>query len=230
MGAASLRHVLQAHPRQTARVRVLSVHVGQPTAAQVGQKSILTGIRKHPVPGRVRVTAQGLDGDHVMNRKYHGGPDQAVYVYTSEDYDFWAETLGVTLEPGTFGENLLVDGLESAGVRIGERFRVGAVLLEVTAPRIPCATLGARMQDAGFVKRFREARRPGFYTRVLEGGDVGSGDEVTRESAPEDAPTVREVFDAWFGKAPSREELERYLAAPLAVRYRQGLEKLLVAQ
>ncbi|MEF2279135.1 MOSC domain-containing protein [Deinococcus sp. YIM 134068] len=208
-------------------MRVLSVHVGQPTAAQVGPKSIVTGICKRPVPGRVRVTVEGLDGDHVMNRKYHGGPDQAVYVYTREDYGFWNSTLGVTLDPGIFGENLLVGGLESAGVRIGERFRVGPVLLEVTAPRIPCATLGARMEDPGFVKRFREARRPGFYTRVLEGGDVGEGDGVTREPGSEGGPTVAEVFDAWSAKTLPRAELERLLAAPLAIRFRQGLEKLL---
>lgn len=103
-------------------MKLLSVNVGQPTALQVGQHTTVTGIHKHPVPGRVRVTAQGLDGDHVLNRKHHGGPDQAVYVYTREDYDHWSEALGWTLEPGTFGENLLISGLESAGVRIGERF------------------------------------------------------------------------------------------------------------
>ncbi|MEW6423114.1 MAG: MOSC domain-containing protein, partial [Deinococcota bacterium] len=121
-------------------MKLLSVNVGQPTAMQVGHHMTVTGIRKHSVPGHIRVTAQGLDGDHVLNRKHHGGPDQAVYVYTREDYDHWTETLGRTLEPGTFGENLLISGLESAQVQIGERFRVGEVLLEVTAPRIPCGT------------------------------------------------------------------------------------------
>ncbi len=204
------------------------MNVGQPTAAHVGNRTIVTGIRKHPVPGRVRVTAQGLDGDRVINRRHHGGPDQAVYVYTREDYDHWEETLGRAPEPGLFGENLLVGGLESAGVRVGERFRVGAVLLEVTAPRIPCGTLGARMEDAGFVKRFAQARRPGFYTRVLETGDVGRGDGVTRETAaPVGAPTVAEVFDAWLGGKPDRATLERSLAAPLAARFRRGLEEML---
>lgn len=205
-------------------MQLLSVNVGQPTALQVGQHTTVTGIRKHPVPGRVRVTAQGLDGDHVLNRKHHGGPDQAVYVYTREDYDHWREALGRTLEPGTFGENLLISGLESAGVRIGERFRVGEVLLEVTAPRIPCGTLGARMEDAGFVKRFARARRPGFYTRVLAGGEVGRRDEVTRIPAPEGAPTIAELFDLWYGAAPPRQTLEGYLISPLGVRLRRAVE------
>ncbi|EYB68334.1 MOSC domain-containing protein [Deinococcus phoenicis] len=208
-------------------MKVLSVNVGQPTAVQVGNRTTVTGIRKHPVPGRVQVTAQGLDGDRVLNRKHHGGPDQAVYVYTREDYDHWTDTLGRTLEPGLFGENLLIGGLESAGGRVGERFRVGRVLLEVTAARIPCGTLGARMEDAGFVKRFAQARRPGFYTRVLEAGELGRGDDVTREAAPGGAPTVGEVFDLWYQAAPSRETLEHYLAYPLGIRLRREIEKLL---
>ncbi|MDL2345282.1 MOSC domain-containing protein [Deinococcus sp. MIMF12] len=211
-------------------MQLLSVHVGQPTAVQVGARQVVSGIRKHALPGRVGVTAAGLDGDHVMNRKHHGGPDQAVYVYTREDYAHWEAALGRPLEPGTFGENLLVGGLESAGVSIGERFRVGAVLLEVTASRIPCATLGARMGDAGFVGRFAAARRPGFYARVLEGGDVGAGDPVTREAGPAGAPTVVDTFDLWFAPRPPREELERWLAYPLAVRLRRGVEELLAAQ
>ncbi|MPY65597.1 MOSC domain-containing protein [Deinococcus sp. SDU3-2] len=211
-------------------MQLLSVHVGQPTAVQVGPRQIVSGIRKHAVPGRVAVTAAGLDGDHVMNRKHHGGPDQAVYVYTREDYAHWEEVLGRPLEPGTFGENLLLGGLESAGVTIGERFRVGGVLLEVTAARIPCATLGARMGDAGFVKQFAAARRPGFYVRVLEGGDVGAGDRVTREPGPARAPTVAQTFDLRFAPRPPREELERWLTYPLARRLRRDLEKLLATQ
>jgi MOSC domain-containing protein YiiM len=208
-------------------VKLISVNVGQPTAVQVGNRSVVTGIRKHAVPGRVNVTARGLDGDRVLNREHHGGPDQAVYIYTREDYDHWAQTLDRTLEPGLFGENLLIGGLESADVQIGERFRVGGVLLEVTACRIPCGTLGARMEDAGFVKRFAQARRPGFYTRVLEPGDLGRGDEVTREAAPEGSPTVADVFDLWFGTVPPRETLERYLSYPLAVRLRREIEERL---
>ncbi len=201
--------------------------MGQPTALQVGSRQTVSGIRKHAVPGRVRVTAAGLDGDHILNRKHHGGPDQAVYVYTREDYAWWEEALGQPLEPGTFGENLLLEGLESAGVAVGERFRVGEVRLEVTAPRIPCATLGARMGDASFVKRFATARRPGFYARVLSGGDVGAGDPVTREGSPAGAPTIAQTFDLHFAPPPPREELERWLAYPLARRLRRDIERRL---
>lgn len=214
----------------TAQPRVISVNVGQPNALQVGSRTVVTGINKHAVPGRVRVTEAGLEGDHVLNRRYHGGPDQAVYVYTREDYDHWAEVLGHTPEPGKFGENLLVGGLESARVRAGDRLHLsapggaGAVILEVTAPRIPCSTLGAQMEDAGFVKRFAGARRPGFYTRVIQGGDVGRGDVVAYHPthAP-DAPTIGELFDLTHQKAPDRAALERALAAPIARRLRKEL-------
>ncbi|WP_019588342.1 MOSC domain-containing protein [Deinococcus apachensis] len=208
-------------------MRLLSVNVGQPTAVRIGNNTVVTGICKQPVTGRVRVTEEGLDGDRVMNRKHHGGPDQAVYLYTREDYDHWEGALGKALTPGTLGENLLVAGLESANVPIGERFRVGDVLLEVTACRIPCATLGARMGDPGFVKHFAAARRPGLYTRVLAGGEIGSEDAVTREPGPAGAPTVGEVFDLWFSDAPPRETLERYLTYPLGIRLRRAVEELL---
>lgn len=115
-------------------MKIISVNVGQPTALQVGQRTAVSGIRKHPVPGRVQVGEKGLEGDHVLNRRYHGGPDQAVYVYTREDYDHWTELLGRALEPGAFGENVLISGAESAEVRVGERFLLGAVEIEVTAP------------------------------------------------------------------------------------------------
>lgn len=208
-------------------MKIISVNVGQPTALQVGQRTTVTGIRKHPVPGRVRVGADGLEGDHVLNRKHHGGPDQAVYVYTREDYDAWEELLGRQLEPGSFGENVVVGGLESAPVRVGERFALGEVVLEVTAPRIPCGTLGARMDDAGFVKRFAVMGRPGFYARVVQEGEIGKGDGVTRTAGPDTAPTIGEIFAAWYTDGRDPETLRRWLEAPVGVRLRADIQKWL---
>lgn len=218
----------------TAQPRVISVNVGQPNALQVGSRTTVTGINKHAVPGRVRVSDAGLEGDHVLNRKYHGGPDQAVYVYTREDYDHWAEVLGGMPEPGTFGENLLVSGLESVRVRVGDRLEISAeggarsVILEVTAPRVPCSTLSAQMEDAGFVKRFVKARRPGFYTRVLQGGELGRGDVVAyRPTDADDAPSIGELFDLHYDRAPQATALTRALKAPVSVRLRAELEEAL---
>ena len=213
-------------------MKIISVNVGQPTALRVGQRTAVSGIRKHPVPGRVRVGGLGLEGDHVLNRRHHGGPDQAVYVYTREDYDAWEEKLGRRLEAGTFGENLLISGGESAHWAVGDRLELGdgegeggaGAVLEVTAARIPCATLGARMEDAGFVKRFAALGRPGFYTRVLQPGEIGKGDACRRVPGPEGAPTIAQVFAASLGQEREEAELRRWLEYPLAKRLRADVE------
>lgn len=158
-------------------MQLVSVCVGEPRA--VNSKSGWTGIHKQPVAGPVEVGPLGLAGDHILDTKHHGGPEQAVYIYTVPDYAWWAQALGRPLAPGTFGENLLFSGLESAAVRLGQRFQVGAVLLEVASARVPCVTLAERMGDPTFVRRFREARRPGLYARVLQAGPVQAGDPVT---------------------------------------------------
>lgn len=207
-------------------MKVISVNVGQATAVQVGNQSKITGIRKHPVPGQIKITKQGLEGDHIMDKKHHGGPDQAVYIYTREDYDAWAELLGHELEPGIFGENLLISGLESEEVCIGDRLQAGDVLLEVSGVRIPCGTLGARMEDAGFVKRFVKMRRPGFYTRVLESGEIKRGDTI-KYTAAQDAPKVTEIFDLVYIKDKNKTRLEELKQYPLAERLRKNIEQWL---
>lgn len=215
-------------------MKVISVNVGQPTALQVGNRTKVTGIVKHAVPGRVRFTPAGLEGDRVMDRRHHGGADQAVYVYTREDYDAWAERMGAEQVPGTFGENLVVSGLESAQMRVGDRLELRnpgseAVMLEVTAPRIPCGTLGAHMGDAGFVKRFARERRPGFYARVLAGGTVGRGDTVAYLPGDPQAPTVGDLFDMVYDKVPEAERLKSFLAFPVAERFRENIEERLAS-
>ncbi|MFC5847480.1 MOSC domain-containing protein [Deinococcus petrolearius] len=205
-------------------VRILSVHLGRPAPVQLGARTVTSGIDKRPVPGRVPLGALGLDGDHVLNTRHHGGPDQAVYLYTAPDYDRWTEELGERPAPGTFGENVLLGGLESAGVRIGTQLDCGDARLEVTAARIPCATLAAHMGDPTFVRRFAALRRPGLYARVLRPGTLGAGDPVTVHPAPEGAPTAGEVFDLWFARRRDPARLRELLAYPLAARLREDVE------
>ncbi|OLV17862.1 MOSC domain-containing protein [Deinococcus marmoris] len=178
-------------------MQLLSVCVGIPRA--IRSKSGWTGIHKQPVEGAVLVGRLGLSGDHILDTENHGGPDQAVYIYTQPDYDFWSAELGRKLEPGTFGENLLFSDLESASVRLGQQFAVGGALLEITFARIPCVTLAERMGDLGFVKRFRDVGRPGLYARVIQQGEVRAGDNVTFANAVANAaPTVLDNFEAFF--------------------------------
>lgn len=208
-------------------IRLTSVNVGQQRSIQLAKRIDQTGIYKLPVSGRALVTVDGLEGDVVCDERHHGGPDQAIYVYGGADYAWWAEALGRVLEPGTFGENLTVEGLESSVIQIGDRLVVGEVILQATAPRYPCSTLAARMGDGGFVKQFRQAGRPGVYCRVLQGGRVQAGDPVRLERYPGETVTVGEMFRDHYEPDALDEQLERTLMAPIAARARAEIEERL---
>jgi MOSC domain-containing protein YiiM len=137
-----------------------------------------SGIDKRPVAGRVAVHPLGLDGDVQVNRKYHGGEGQAVYAYGQEDADFWIAELGRELPPGRFGENLRTSGVDLTGALLGEQWRIGTALFEVTAPRIPCANFARFWNEPQLVKRFTAQGATGAYLRVLEPGEIGAGDAV----------------------------------------------------
>lgn len=206
---------------------LISVNVGQERSIQIGKQAEQTGIYKVPASGPVAITTLGVAGDAVMDVDNHGGPDQAVYVYGAADYAWWSAELGVELEPGTFGDNLTITNLESTALNIGDLLYVGAVTLQVTAPRIPCATFAARMGDPAFVKRFRAAERPGVYCRVLKAGHVQAGDPVTVERYTGATIAVLEMFLGFYDNALSAATLRRHLAAPIAVRARADIEKRL---
>ncbi len=186
-----------------------------------------TGIFKRPVWGPLEVLSGGLAGDTISDTENHGGPDQAVYLFGSPDYEWWSETLGRELPPGTFGENLTVSGLESAAVCVGDRLEIGSAVLEVTAPRIPCLTLAVRMEDPAFLKRFRRAERPGVYCRVVREGEVRAGDPVDYAPYAGERVPVLEVFRAFFDGNPGEDVLRRQLSVPIAARAREAYEEQL---
>lgn len=216
-------------------MHLTSVNIARPRPIERGRTTRMTGIFKTAATGPVEINRLGLTGDAVCDAKHHGGVDQAVYVYGTADYDWWAGELGHTLDPGTFGENLTISDLESASYTIGDRFAVGSVVLEVTAPRLPCGTLASRMDDPGFVKRFRDAERPGLYCRVVQEGKVQAGDPV-RHTPYKGEPrvTALELFRDAFRSDQDVATLKRHLAAPIDVRTRtskeQALRKRLAAQ
>lgn len=205
-------------------MKLISVNVGEKRTIRKAKASGETGIYKVPASAPVRVTRNGLAGDEISDKENHGGPDQAVYVYGVPDYEWWSRVLGRELAPGTFGENLTIAGLESAQASIGDRLRVGSVVLEVTGPRIPCVTLATRMGDPAFVRRFRQAECPGLYCRVIEEGFVRAGDPVNVERYRSETITAIEMFRDFFDPAPSEATIRRHLAAPIAVRARIARE------
>jgi len=187
------------------RAKVVAVCVGSlrplvvddagidPPVASLGT---LSGIDKRACAGPVEVGAHGLAGDAQADRRFHGGKDRALYAYGETDADHWVAALGSDLPPGSFGENLRIQGLEVSHARLGERWRLGAnVVVEVTAPRIPCGKLATFLGVPDMVGRFLSAGRPGAYLRVLVPGRLAAGDRVEVVHRT-DAPTVAEVM-AW---------------------------------
>jgi MOSC domain-containing protein YiiM len=185
-------------------MKVLSVNVGQPRE-NPWKTMKLTGIDKRPVEGPVKVTAPrakgmgmvGLAGDRVYDVRNHGGPDMAVYAYAREDLDFWTSELDLALPNGVFGENLTTEGADANGALVGERWRVGpALVLEATGPRVPCGTFQGWLAQAGWIKRFALAGRPGAFFRVIEPGEIQAGDEIEVVHRPDHDVTVALVFRA----------------------------------
>jgi MOSC domain-containing protein YiiM len=145
-------------------MRILSVNVGRAVDAEWAGDLKRTAIDKRPVDGRVAVRETGLSGDEQADVANHGHPDQAVYAYAREDYDWWQQAMGRDLRDGQFGENLTTAGADLGKVLIGERWRVGTAVLEATAPRIPCVVFRNWLDEQGWVRRFTEAGRTGAYS------------------------------------------------------------------
>jgi MOSC domain-containing protein YiiM len=202
-------------------MKILAVCTG--SAEKLPGKSYKTGINKHRVNGAVLIDAEGVVGDAVCNRKYHGGIDQAVYVEGSVTLDWWSTELGRKVEPGTFGENVVIEGLDNAGVAVGDRFISGDLVLEVTSARIPCATFAAKMGDPKFAKRYFRAGRPGIYCRVVRAGAATAGTAVEYEPFNGAKVTMPEMMKT-FGRKLSAEDRARYLAAPIHYKLREKLE------
>lgn len=171
---------------------IRSVNVGRPRPLAVGDRTVPSGIVKEPVSGRVAVGTTNLDGDGQADLTVHGGVNKAVYAYPIEHYAHWETALGRTdLVPGFFGENLTTEGLLEEDVLVGDVLRIGSALFEVSQPRVPCFKLVARVGDPAFAKPFLVSGRVGFYLRVLEQGELGAGDAVTRERRGEGGLSIR---------------------------------------
>lgn len=175
--------------------------------APIDLGELRTGIDKRPSADPLAVSApgpakagpgSGVAGDSIINRRYHGGDDQAVYAYAREDLDRWERDLGRELTNGVFGENLTTADVDVTGALIGERWAVGSdgLLLEVTSPRTPCRTFTSWMGVRGWMKTFTAAALPGAYFRVIAPGTVRAGDGVEVVSRPDHDVTVGVVFRA----------------------------------
>ena len=160
-------------------MQVISVNVGQPREVVWKGQTVMTGIFKEPVEGRIMVRRLNLEGDRQADLTVHGGPEKAIYAYPSEYYTFWREQFPeMDLPWGMFGENLTIAGLLDENVHIGDRFQVGSAQVVVTQPRLPCYKLGLKFGRDDILKRFLRSKLTGFYFSVLKEGDVAANDPI----------------------------------------------------
>ena len=196
-------------------VKLLSVNVSLPKEVPYKGKTIRTGIFKEPVPGRVKLRQLNLDGDGQADLVGHGGIYKAVHVYSLENYDYWKRQLGRNdFSYGQFGENFTVEEMLEDQVHVGDVFRVGTALVEITQPRVPCFKLAMKMQRPDFLKLFMPSERVGFYFRVLEEGEVGAGDVLERVKVGPEQMTVREMFHLLYFDPDNLEGARKALRIP----------------
>jgi MOSC domain-containing protein YiiM len=195
-------------------MRLVSVNVSLPREVSYRGRTVWTGIYKEPVSGRVRAGFLNLDGDRQADPRYHGGRDKAIYAYDRGNARFWSEMLGREMPPGQFGENLTVEGMTEGAVHIGDRFRVGTAVVEVSEPRAPCFKLGLKMGSQRFVKEFLESGRIGFYLRVLEEGDVAAGDAIELLWTDAENVTILEATRFLFSEGSDPATARRALRIP----------------
>jgi len=173
------QHAEQIQTESENGMQVLSVNVSLPREVQYKGRKVMTGIFKEAVHQRLMLRQLNLDGDRQADLVAHGGRYKAAYFYAYDHYATWAqEEKRNDLRYGQFGENFTVSGMLEKEVFVGNIYRIGTALVQVTQPRVPCYKLGIKMGDATFVKRFMQKERTGFYVRVLEEGEVGTGDAV----------------------------------------------------
>jgi ferredoxin-NADP reductase/MOSC domain-containing protein YiiM/ferredoxin len=195
--------------------RLVSVNVGLPRDVEWDGRTVHTGIWKQAVDDRRMARRLNLDGDGQGDLAGHGGVNRAVFVYQLDSYRYWEEMLGRDdFVHGQFGENLTVEGLADSEVCIGDRYRIGAALFEVSQPRVTCYRVGLRMREPRMPALLVAHHRPGFYLRVLEEGEVGAGDEIVRVERGPEAMTVAEIDALLYLPGHARRDLERALRIP----------------
>lgn len=191
-------------------MKLISIQVGLPREIVYKGRSITTGIFKAPVAGRIPARRLNLDGDRQADLTVHGGAEKAVYVYPSEHYPYWrGELPDRQLDWGEFGENFTSAGLLEDEVNIGDCYRIGSAMFQVTQPRMPCYKLAAKFQRDDILKRFLKSLRTGFYFAVIEAGEVGANDTIELSSRDAAGISIVDITRLYIGKDKDQKLLRR---------------------
>jgi MOSC domain-containing protein YiiM len=204
-----------------------SLNTGLPKVEVFFGREVRTGICKSPVSGPVRLAKFGLEGDGVADLKHHGGADKAVCVYSTKHCPYWESVLGIRLPPAPFGENLSVSGLHEEDVCVGDVFRAGTAVLQISQPRQPCRTLAARYGRKDMLKLVVNSGLTGFYFRVLEEGTVKKRDSLILTKRDSRGVTISFANTVYHRDRRNREAIERVLSVPaLSESWRRSFHEL----
>ena len=206
-------------------MRVLSVNITATIleGEWIGSQA-QTGIDKRPIFGAVRFENEQVHGDVIGDKNAHGGYDQAVYAYAREDADWWEQEIALTIDNGRFGENLTTQGVDVSEAVIGERWKIGSVILEVSQPRIPCRSFAGFWKRPTLIKEFMAAGRPGTYLRIIQEGEITAGDAIEIIHLPSHGITIADVYAAKNGERSKAEEISH--VQELSTEYQEWAQSL----
>lgn len=195
-------------------LKIISLNIGNPVVIHWNGNDVKTGIWKHSVSRSLFLGKEDVDHDHVLDRKHHGGIDKACYLYSADHYRYWKNLFPETeLTWGMFGENLTVEGLHEAEVNIGDVYRVGSAIVQVTQPRQPCYKLNIRFNNPMVSKLFIESGFPGIYVRILQTGKVNVGDELILQEK-QNSISVQDTFNLLYAGECDKNAMQMALNNP----------------
>ena len=199
------------------------VHQGEWTGSE-GR----TGIDKRSVTGHIEFKNNGVAGDRIIDTNVHGGYDQAVYAYAREDAQWWETEIGEEITAGKFGENLTTEGIDVNAALVGEQWRIGSVILEVSQPRIPCRVFAGFWKRATLIKDFTQAGRPGAYLRIIQEGTAQAGDAIEVIYKPDHSVSISDLFSAKSGERAKINEIK--VVPQLSQGFKEWAEKIAATQ
>ena len=199
------------------------VHQGEWTGSE-GR----TGIDKRSVAGPVEFKNNGVAGDRIIDTNVHGGYDQAVYAYATEDARWWEKEIGEEISAGRFGENLTTEGIDVNAALVGEKWKIGSVVLEVSQPRIPCRVFAGFWKRATLIKDFTQAGRPGAYLRIIQEGTAKAGDAIEVIFKPDHSVSISDLFSAKSGERTKINEIK--VVPQLSQGFKEWAEKIAATQ
>ncbi len=199
------------------------VHQGEWTGSE-GR----TGIDKRSVEGPIEFKNNGVAGDRIIDTNVHGGYDQAVYAYATEDARWWEKEIGEEITAGRFGENLTTEGIDVNAALVGEQWKIGSVILEVSQPRIPCRVFAGFWKRATLIKDFTQAGRPGAYLRIIQEGTAQAGDAIEVIFKPDHSVSISDLFSAKSGERTKINEIK--IVPQLSQGFKEWAEKIAATQ